>query len=69
MVVTGSGPNASTTCGGTLTVNTGDPTMTLTGGTIPANSFCTVKFDEYAPGGGSYYDKLPAARCRPATAK
>ena len=52
MVVTGSGPNANTTCGGMLTVNTGDPTMTLTGGTIPANSFCTVKFDEYAPVGG-----------------
>ena len=52
MAVTGTGPNASSTCGGTLTVNTGDPTMTLTGGTIPANSFCTVKFDEYAPVGG-----------------
>ena len=45
---------------GTLTVNTGDPTMTLTGGTIPANSFCTVKFGLNPPVGGSSYDKLHA---------
>jgi LPXTG-site transpeptidase (sortase) family protein len=34
-------PNASTTCAGG-TVTTGARTVQLTGGTIPANSFCTI---------------------------
>ncbi len=43
-------PNASTTCGGTFTPNAGDSTLTLTGGTIPAQSggipgICTINVD------------------------
>ena len=60
LVVAGTGPNASTTCGGTLTAYTGDSTVTLTGGSIPANGSCTVTFDVYAPVGGSYVNSLPA---------
>ncbi|MBL7943621.1 MAG: hypothetical protein JNM00_12690, partial [Flavobacteriales bacterium] len=43
-------PNASTTCGGTLTATPGAASITLTGGTVPAGSvatpgLCTITFD------------------------
>ena len=60
LVVAGSGPNASNTCGGTFTPVTGDTTVTMTGGSIPANGSCTVKFDVYAPSGGVYVNTVPA---------
>jgi uncharacterized repeat protein (TIGR01451 family) len=60
LVVAGTGPNASTTCGGTLTAITGNSTVTLSGGSIPAKGSCTVKFDVYASRGGSYCNTLPA---------
>ena len=60
LVVAGTGPNANTTCGGTLTAITGNSTVTLSGGSIPANGSCTVKFDVYASSGGSYCNTLPA---------
>jgi uncharacterized repeat protein (TIGR01451 family) len=60
LVVAGTGPNASETCGGTFTPRTGDSTVTMTGGAIPANGSCTVKFDVYAASGGSYVNSLPA---------
>ncbi|MDO9081124.1 MAG: hypothetical protein Q7U44_10025, partial [Desulfuromonadales bacterium] len=60
LVVAGTGPNASTTCGGTLTAITGATKIILTGGSIPANSSCRVKVDVTAKNKGSYYNKLPA---------
>jgi hypothetical protein len=60
LVVAGTGPNASNTCGGTFTPRTGDSTVTMTGGTIPANGSCTLKFDVYASSGGTYVNRLPA---------
>jgi uncharacterized repeat protein (TIGR01451 family) len=53
-------PNAGTTCGGTLTANTGGSTVTLTGGSIAANGSCTVTADVTAASGGSYINSLPA---------
>ena len=53
-------PNAGTTCGGTLTANTGGSTVTLTGGSILARGSCTVTADVTAPVGGSYFNSLPA---------
>lgn len=38
-------PNASTTCGGTVTAVASTNTVTLTGGTIPVSSSCTVSAD------------------------
>jgi LPXTG-site transpeptidase (sortase) family protein len=37
-------PPNLTTCGGSYTGNAGDTTVTMTGGTIPANSSCLVRF-------------------------
>jgi uncharacterized repeat protein (TIGR01451 family) len=53
-------PNAGTTCGGTLTANTGGSTVTLTGGAIPANGFCTVTAQVSAPVAGSFTNSLLA---------
>ena len=53
-------PNAGTTCGGTVTANTGGSTVTLTGGSIAASGSCTVTVSVTAPGGGSYINSLPA---------
>jgi hypothetical protein len=61
VVVAGTGPNASTTCGGTLKAITGTSTVTLTGGSIPANGSCTVTVDVTAKYKGSYCNKLPAS--------
>ena len=54
--------------GGALTAIAGGSTMTLTGGSIPANGSVTVTVDVTAPSGGSYVNTLPAGACRPATA-
>jgi hypothetical protein len=40
--------NLSTTCGGTVTLNAGAGTGTLSGGTIPASGSCTITFDDIA---------------------
>ncbi len=53
-------PNAGTTCGGTLTANTGASTVTLTEGSIMDNGSCTVAVDVTAPDGGSFINSLPA---------
>ncbi|MGA2118243.1 MAG: ice-binding family protein, partial [Bryobacteraceae bacterium] len=50
--------NASTTCGGTPTAGT--KTVTLTGGTIPANGYCTLTVGVIAAGAGSYHNSLAA---------
>jgi uncharacterized repeat protein (TIGR01451 family) len=49
---------AATTCSGTL--STTASTITLTGGSIQANSFCTLTVDVTAPAAGSYFNTLPA---------
>jgi uncharacterized repeat protein (TIGR01451 family) len=59
-VVIAATPTASTTCGGTLTANAGDSTVTLTGGSILNNSSCTVTVNVTAPLGGSYFNSLAA---------
>ncbi len=53
--------NLGTTCGGTPTI-TAPQTVTLTGGTIPANSFCTLQVDVNAPitATGTYTNTIPA---------
>jgi len=55
-------PNASTTCGGTVTAAAGSGSVTLsgTGSTIPAGSSCTVKVDVSSATGGSYANTIPA---------
>ena len=55
-------PNASTTCGGAVTANAGDGSVTLaaTGSTIPANGACTLAVDVSAAAAGSYANTIPA---------
>ena len=49
---------ASTTCGGSVT--TGTSSVTLTGGSIPAEGFCTVTVGVTAASAGSYINSLVA---------
>ena len=49
-------PNASTTCLPGGAVGTGANTATLSGGTIPANGSCTIKFDVVAVNPNIYVD-------------
>ena len=57
VVVSGGG---STTCGGVLTATAGSSTVTLTGGTIPANDgSCALTVDVVAASGGTYINSLP----------
>jgi uncharacterized repeat protein (TIGR01451 family) len=67
--------NASSTCGGTASTaaSTATPapqwinaasSVTLTGGTIPAGSSCTVTVSVTAPVAGSYFNSLPAGALR-----
>jgi LPXTG-site transpeptidase (sortase) family protein len=46
--VISSSPNASTTCGGLITANPGESTVTLTGGVIPANGSCSISVTIFA---------------------
>ena len=46
--VVSSTPNASTTCGGALSADPGASTITLNGGSIPANGSCTITVTIYA---------------------
>jgi uncharacterized repeat protein (TIGR01451 family) len=57
LVVAGPG---STNSGGTYSGNTGSTTVTLTGGSIPANSSRTITVTVSAAAGGSYINTLPA---------
>jgi hypothetical protein len=51
---------ASTTCGGTVDAPIGSTTVTLTGGTIPANGSCTVSVNVSPDCGCSYYNSVSA---------
>jgi hypothetical protein len=53
-------PAAGTTCGGTLTAPAGGTSVTLTGGSIPANGSCIVRFNVIALASGSYFNSIPA---------
>jgi uncharacterized repeat protein (TIGR01451 family) len=59
-VVIAATPNAGTTCGGTPTADAGGSTVTLTGGSIPANGSCAVTAHVTAPAAGSYINSLAA---------
>jgi uncharacterized repeat protein (TIGR01451 family) len=48
------------TCGGTVTGGKGSSTVTLTGGSIPADGSCTVTATVSAPAAGSYFNSLAA---------
>ena len=55
-------PNATTTCGGTVTAAAGDGSVTLdgAGATIPAAGSCTVSVDVDAVFLGAYVNTIPA---------
>jgi hypothetical protein len=55
-------PNASTTCGGSVTANAGEGSVALgaTGSTIPANGACTIAVDVSADASGAYANTIPA---------
>src|SRR6185312_4871054 len=50
--------NASTTCGGTLTAVKGSSKITLTGGSIPANSQCKITVSVTASALGQFLNRL-----------
>lgn len=55
-------PNASTTCGGTVTAAAGSGSVSLSaaGSTIPASGSCVVKVDVTSSAGGSFTNTIPA---------
>lgn len=61
LVVAGSG---STTCGGSVNANAGGTSVTLNGGTIPANGSCTVTVDVTAAAAGNLINSLAAGALR-----
>ncbi|HEX8152618.1 MAG TPA: hypothetical protein VF698_05805, partial [Thermoanaerobaculia bacterium] len=59
-VVNAAAPNAQSTCGGSVTASAGGTSVSLSGGTIPANGNCTVKVDVTATTAGSKTNTIPA---------
>ena len=59
-VVIAASPNTINTCGGTLTAIPGTGIIQLIGGTILADSICTVTVNVSAAAGGSFLNMLPA---------
>ncbi len=59
-VVNAAAPNASTTCGGTVTAGAGGPAVGLVNGTIPASGSCTVTVTVTSNAAGVYVNSLPA---------
>ncbi|MEO8431172.1 MAG: DUF11 domain-containing protein [Acidobacteriota bacterium] len=53
-------PSPTTTCGGTVTGPAGGSTLSLTGGTIPASSTCTIGVDVTSSTPGLYTNTIPA---------
>jgi hypothetical protein len=51
---------ASTTSGGTVSAPIGGSTVSLTGGTIPANGSVTITVSVTAPAAGTYVNSLPS---------
>lgn len=53
-------PAPATTCsGGTVNITNSDTSIELVGGTIPANSNCTITFPVTQPNGGTYTNNIP----------
>jgi hypothetical protein len=59
-LVVAAAPNATTTCGGNLTANAGDGSITLDAATIPQSDFCTITVDVSASNAGAYVDAIDA---------
>lgn len=59
-LVNSSSPNASTTCGGTVTAVAGGGSLSLSGGTIPAGGSCTVTANVTRNTAGSSVNTIPA---------
>jgi hypothetical protein len=59
-VVVAGTPNASTTCGGAVTNDTGSVTLAAAGSSIPANGSCTVSIDVQSATAGAYTNTVPA---------
>lgn len=55
---------AANTCGGTTTAHVGDSSVTLSGGSIPANGSCTISVKVTAKANGNYYNMLPVCSLR-----
>ena len=53
-------PLVSNSCGGTITAAAGAGAVSLTGGTIPANSTCSIVVNVTAAAAGSYVNTIPA---------
>lgn len=53
-------PAASTTCGGTVTAAAGGNSVSLVGGTIPANGSCTITVSVRSSATGSYVNAVAA---------
>jgi CSLREA domain-containing protein len=61
-------PNVTNTCGGTATAVAGGSTLTLTGGSIPANGSCTVSVFVVPRSEGPLVNTLPAGSVTSANA-
>jgi hypothetical protein len=59
-LVNASTPGASTTCGGTVTAAAGGGSVSLAGGTIPANGSCTVTVSVRSSTVGTYNNSIAA---------
>jgi CSLREA domain-containing protein/uncharacterized repeat protein (TIGR01451 family) len=53
-------PNASTTCGGSVTATAGGGSLSLTGGTVPASGSCTVTVTITSSTPGTHTNTIPA---------
>ncbi|HEX4480398.1 MAG TPA: hypothetical protein VH082_06285 [Rudaea sp.] len=53
-------PNASTTCGGSVSATSGATSVTLTGGSLAANATCNIVVSVTAQSTGSYTNVIPA---------
>jgi len=53
-------PNASTTCGGTLTAAGGASALTLSGGTIAGGASCTISVDVHSNVAGTFANTIAA---------
>src|ERR1700733_12228928 len=59
-VVVANPSSASNSCGGTFAPSAGDSAVTLTGGTIPATSFCVLTVEVTAASANSYFNVIAA---------
>lgn len=67
-LVNAASPAAASTCGGSVTASPGGAAITLTGGTIAANSFCTITVNVAGTANGVLANDLPAGTVSTANA-